>query len=337
MARIHLTELAIRKLPFTDQGQMKLWDTLTPGFGVIIGKRTKTYVTMFGETRQVRTIGRFGEISLARAREEAKRLQLAKPHKNAVTRLPELSTAFLDDCRTRLRPSSVQRYEDVLKKAPDLKLEDVTRSLAKTAHEIKAYKAMFNFAQREDLYDKNPFQHLTAAYGQRHRVLTDDEMKKVWAYEAPPFSSIIKLLILTGQRRNQIWKLRPEWVGNCVLEFPATIMKQGEAHTIPYGLLTAEYLSPPYSFNGWSKSKERMDRETGVTGWRIHDLRRTFATKHAELGTPIHVVEALLAHTSGQISGVTAVYNRYNYMKEMREAVQVYENFLSSLLHTDAV
>lgn len=338
MARLHLTELAIRKLPFTEQGQLKLWDTVTPGFGVVIGKRTKTYVAMFGKDRQVRKIGVFGQISLSDARTEAKRLSLAQPHKNAVTGLLELRMAFLDDCRVRLRPSSVQRYEDVLKRAPDIKLEDTTKSLAKTAHEIKAYKAMFNYAEREELYDKNPFKHLRATYGQRHRVLSDTELKKVWAYHAPPFTSIVKLLILTGQRRNQIWKLQPEWVKDGVIEFPSSIMKQDKAHVIPYGLLTAEYLgNAPFSFNGWSKAKKVMDKETRVSGYRLHDLRRTFATTHARLGTPIHVIEALLAHTSGQISGVTAIYNRYGYMKEMSAACESYEAHLQSLLLTASV
>ena len=183
----------------------------------------------------------------------------------------------------------------MLNKAPNIAIEDATRSLASTAHEIKAYKALFNFALREDLAERNPFQHMSAVYQSRDRVLSDDELKKLWAYENPPFSNIVKLLILTGQRRNQIGHLREQWIGENTITFPPHIMKQGKSHTIPYGEL-ARPLLKPYWFNAWSKAKTRLDTATGVTDWRLHDLRRTFATVHARIGTPIHVVEALLAH-----------------------------------------
>ncbi|MEL7390523.1 MAG: tyrosine-type recombinase/integrase [Pseudomonadota bacterium] len=90
----------------------------------------------------------------------------------------------------------------------------------------------------------------------------------------------------------------------------------------------------PFSFNGWSNAQMRIRKQTGVHDWSLHELRRTFATIHASLGTPIHVIEAQLDHSSGSISGVAAIYNRYNYIEEVREAVTTYEehffNFLKS-------
>src|SRR5690606_5003762 len=220
-----------------------------------------------------------GEISLADARKEAMRIISAKHHRTRPSRLPALVTAFLADCEARLRPSSVQRYRDVLDKAPDKALDDVKKDIASTAHEIKAYKALFNFAIREELYDRNPFQHVTATYGKRSRVLSDEELKKVWNYDDPPFTDMVKLLVLTGQRKNQIWRLNPKWVKDGVITFPPTVMKGKEEHIIPYGDFAAPYLErAPFSFNGWGKSKKRMDKETGVKDWTIHDLRRTFAT-----------------------------------------------------------
>ena len=64
----------------------------------------------------------------------------------------------------------------------------------------------------------------------------------------------------------------------------------------------------------------------------MHDLRRTFATTHAKIGTPIHVTEKLLNHVSGTISGVAAVYNRHSYMEEMKAAVASYDGFLKTTL-----
>jgi integrase len=82
----------------------------------------------------------------------------------------------------------------------------------------------------------------------------------------------------------------------------------------------------------------------GVTGWRLHDLRRTFATRLAEMKVPPHVVERLLNHklgsignkTGGIVSAVAEVYNRAAYMGEMREAIQLWEKYLAALLMKEA-
>ena len=65
-----------------------------------------------------------------------------------------------------------------------------------------------------------------------------------------------------------------------------------------------------------------------IPPWRIHDLRRTAATGMARIGQPIHVVEAVLNHKSGAISGVAAVYNRYSYLEEKRKALNDWSQFL---------
>ena len=86
----------------------------------------------------------------------------------------------------------------------------------------------------------------------------------------------------------------------------------------------------PYS--GWSKNKIALDRICHIEPWTIHDLRRTFATNLAALGTPPHVVEKLLNHASGTISGVAAVHNRFRYMDEMRAAISAWESRLDDIL-----
>ena len=82
--------------------------------------------------------------------------------------------------------------------------------------------------------------------------------------------------------------------------------------------------------SGWGKYKSEMT--DGVNGWTLHDLRRTFATNLAALGIAPHIVERLLNHSSGTISGVAAIYNRFQYMDEMRAAIALWEERLASLL-----
>lgn len=135
----------------------------------------------------------------------------------------------------------------------------------------------------------------------------------------------------TGQRRTEIGSL------------PMTKYKR--EHTLPLGPLAIstigaiprsdDYMFPGREqegpFNGWSKSKARFDINCGVIGWTLHDLRRTFATVHASIGTPPHVIERLLNHVTGTISRVAAISNRWHYMDEMREAVSTYERHLQRL------
>lgn len=85
-------------------------------------------------------------------------------------------------------------------------------------------------------------------------------------------------------------------------------------------------------FSGWSRAHHRLLRETGLTHFTLHDLRRTFATVHAKLGTPIHVTERLLNHLSGTVSGVAAVYNRHSYEREMVLAQATFADFAVRLL-----
>ena len=162
------------------------------------------------------------------------------------------------------------------------------------------------------------------------------------------FNAIILLLILTGQRRTEIGSLRWECLdlGNETLTLPSSVTKNNREHALPLGPLAIsvigaiprvnDYVFPGREhdghFNGWSKCKARFDTNCGVAGWTLHDLRRTFATIHASIGTPPHIIERLLNHVSGQISGVAAIYNRFRYINEMREATLAYERHLQELL-----
>ena len=86
-------------------------------------------------------------------------------------------------------------------------------------------------------------------------------------------------------------------------------------------------------FNGFGASKESLDK-CGVENFVHHDLRRTFATSMARLGVRLEVTEKLLNHVSGSMGGIVGVYQRHEFMDEMREAVSRYEAWLSHILET---
>ena len=75
------------------------------------------------------------------------------------------------------------------------------------------------------------------------------------------------------------------------------------------------------AFSGWSKSKERLDRDSGVKNWRLHDLRRTAATGLQKLGVRLEVTEAVLNHIAGSRAGIVGVYQRHTWSDEKRAAL----------------
>jgi integrase len=86
------------------------------------------------------------------------------------------------------------------------------------------------------------------------------------------------------------------------------------------------------AFSGFSKAKKKLDEATGVSGWRLHDLRRTVSTGMAHLKIRVEVVEKLLNHSTGTLGGVAGVYNRFAYMDEMRDAVERWAEFIDELI-----
>lgn len=329
-----LTDLTIKGMALPESGDVKVWDTTTAGFGIRLSKGAKSFFVMYGPARRLKTLGSYPQKSLAEARKEALRYLVLLPESTAPVKLSDARKAYLEECEGKNRDSTVRSYRMLLNKLPVKNLADIKRTDIDltNSHQVMAWRIFMKWCIERGHISKNPFLGVPVSYGQRERTLTDDELKAIWNYDDQPFSDIIKALILTGLRRQEVLHIKPSQDGFTV---PAGHAKNGRAHTIPNTPLVARYLPVKY-FNGWGKSKARMDKVTGVTGYTLHDIRRTYATNHARIGTPIHVVEALLNHRSGTISGVAAVYIRHNFLKEMTEAALKYEAFVANLVGAEA-
>lgn len=174
----------------------------------------------------------------------------------------------------------------------------------------------------------------------RERVLSDDEIAKLWEETGRPgdFATIIRLLLLTAQRREEVAAMRWSEIDfdRCLWEIPSERTKNGRPHQVPLSDQAASILEAlprrdgrdlafgtgKGGFSGWGQSKARSDRRSGLNEWRIHDLRRTAVTGMAELGIQPHVVEAAVNHVSGHKAGVAGIYNRATYATEKRLALQ---------------
>lgn len=355
-----LTDLSIRKLRPPEKGQRAHFDDVLPNFGIRCGHTgTRSFIVMLGRSRRMRTIGRYPEMSLAEARKAAKKILAdANALDNPSRRLLGLNferakRLYLEDCHTRLRTSTYEAYVRYLRLfAFEKPLTEVTRGdvmgiltpLRRTPEAqnfaFVTIRAFFNWCVRNELCERTPIfgARIPNKSKARERVLDDDEIAALWATtDDYPFGQIARALLLTGQRRTEISRLRWDQITDTIT---FTETKNDETHIIPVGvrmrsLLDALPANETYvfgsNFSGWSKSKRRLDGMLDIAPWTLHDLRRTFATRMAQLGTPIHVTERLLNHKSGTISGVAAIYNRHSYIEEMREAIAAYEDHLVKL------
>jgi integrase len=213
--------------------------------------------------------------------------------------------------------------------------------------------AFYGFAIREGLADENPVAHTNnpaAGRKPRDRVLNADELKAVWnasGEEHGDFGTICKLLILLGCRRSEISGLRRSEVDfeRGVLTIPRERTKNHRALVLPLpplalGLLRAtprrdgdHVFGKSDGFKGWSYAALALYRRVAVTvpPFTLHDLRRSTATHMAELGVAPHVVEACLGH-AGHRSGISGVYNKSSYQREVAQALALWGDYIAALV-----
>jgi integrase len=213
-----------------------------------------------------------------------------------------------------------------------------------------ALSAFFAWAITEGLIENNPVQGTAKANenGSRERVLTPDELRQLWhSLGDDRFSDIVRLLLLTGQRRNEIGKLAWSEIDlkRSLIVLAPERTKNSRRHEVPLSRQalavierqprrnSSKFLfSAKQGFNDWGTLKVRLDQRLRIAPWRLHDLRRTCATGMAELGVQPNHVEAVLNHISGHKAGVAGIYNRAKYADEMRDALQRWADHVEALI-----
>ena len=224
------------------------------------------------------------------------------------------------------------------------------------ANRILAYtKRFFSWCKERDILDQSPVEaiKLPSKENDRDRVLNLGEIKSFWIScdkMGYPWGPVFQLLLLTGARLKEV--SQASWseisISDRILDLPGSRTKNERAHQIQLSVQTLKILlSLPkvegqdflFSTNGktpvsgFSKVKKRLDMLCGVTNWRFHDLRRSFATHSSEkLSVSPVIVDKILNHRTGQVRGVTAVYQRGEYLAERREALQKWGDYIERLV-----
>jgi len=206
---------------------------------------------------------------------------------------------------------------------------------------LKSIKTFLRWCVGRAVLEQSPAEGvpLPAKQIARDRVLNDEELAQVILAARQiggPYGGIVELLALTGQRREEVAQLCWEELDldQRVWTIPKSRSKNAKAHTVHLSNQSLAILESVarrgllvFSLHGtkpyqqFAKGKRLLDHVSGVSGWRIHDLRRTCVSGMARLGVAPHVADKILNHQSGTISGVAAVYQRHDFRTERMHAL----------------
>ena len=360
-------------------------DAALPGLYLIVqatGSKSWAYrFRLHGKTRKL-TLGRHLKIDLAGARKLAKAAELEirqgkdpaaqakavpesfgdyadkyfnSPERRGKAGDAELRRALQFDCGDWQGLPLAKISRGAIKAKLDAALARSKAGSASTARKLyAALKGIFQLGVDHEDLDENPVKKLTcpASNNERDRVLDDAELVRIWEAAEKigyPYGTIIRLLILTGARRDEIAHARAEWLDleRGTLTVPRASMKtRAGPHVIYLTPLMRDVLAGcPSSgllfttnghvpFSGWSRAKRQLDEKSRVTGWRQHDLRRTAATNWQKLKIAYEVRQMMSAHA---VAGVAGVYERYDWPAECRAGFEAWSRYIHSLVAPNVV
>ena len=387
--RVKLTQASLanlrKKAADLDKNDITFWDADVRGFGLRIrkgGNASWIYQYQRGLSQGKIRIGDASAVTAEAAREQAKKkrseLELGGDPgaEKALARAKDKETfadiveLYLNAKQTTWRPASLRegrRYLTAtfrsLHRIPVYRIEKkhianiVTRIAA--THPGAAGAALLhvntclNWAVGQGLIDTNPAEGIPAVkHGERDRVLSDDELRRVWlaCSDDSDAARIVRLLILTGQRRDEVSGMTEEELdrNSGTWTLPKERAKNKRAHTLALPDEAWKIIGPPRRpgplfgrgggrYTGWQGFKKTLDKRCNVVSWVIHDIRRTVATRMAdEIEIDPHIVEALLNHVSGHKSSrVAKIYNKAKYAKPMRAALVRWARYVTLVIDPD--
>jgi integrase len=223
-----------------------------------------------------------------------------------------------------------------------------------TANRTRAsLSALYSWAMKEGLVTANPIA-LTNKHGEqaRERVLSDNELVIIWnACLDDDYGRIIRLLMLTAQRLSEISDLRQSEVKpeKGLIELPGSRTKNKRPHQIPMSETVVAILAAQPKTEGrdlmfgpfscFTAAKAKLDARIAEANggkplphWTTHDLRRTAATRMADLGVLPHMIEAVLNHVSGHKGGIAGIYNRATYAAEKAQALALWAEHIAAIV-----
>jgi integrase len=290
---------------------------------------------------------------------------------NSSRTLRSVATEYLEMKQPKLRPASFRVTRlyltgDYFKPLHAFAISDITRAdIAPRLNAItrdsgsvtcsrarSALSTLYTWAMKQGYAENNPVigTEDPGPATARERVLSESELAAIWrACDDTDFGKIVRLLILTGCRREEIGGLRwSEINDDATISLPAERVKNRHAHTLPITPLAQEIIDSikqkridrdhlfggrsVSGFTDWNRQKSELDARLKMADWRLHDLRRSLATWMAEHDVEPHTIEAVLNHQSGHKAGVAGIYNRAKYARQIHAALATWDDHLRSLI-----
>ena len=217
---------------------------------------------------------------------------------------------------------------------------------------LKVIKTFLNWCVGRAVIDASPAEGvpLPGKEVARDRVLTNNELASVIRAARQiggAYGGIVEMLALTGQRREEVAQMVGDEIdfNSRTWTLPGSRTKNGKPHIVHLSEACIKLIkrasrlgsyvfsiSGVKPFQNFTNAKRALDELSGVTGWRLHDLRRTCVSGMARLGVPPHVADKILNHQSGTISGVAAVYQRHHFLAERKLALERWGQYIETLV-----
>jgi integrase len=358
----NFTELTVKALPIG-----KHFDASTPAFGLRVGKHRKTWIVQRGTDRRIIRVGHYPAMTLSEARTKGKQLLAATQLNHERVTLQQAYDLFCKVYLPSKKPRTQYDYKRVLTRhyLPTLAVKRldaitshmttaITDGLVHTPAELiqatSVGKTFFKWCIRRHYLTVSPLQSAELPRPKkRKRVLTDDELKEIWraaTFFSGSYGMLVKLIILTGLRRQECASIQLTWVNRDSITLPAEVVKNSHEFTFPIGSLAIQLLTnrmsnqpillPSYPggklpFSTFSVTKKEFDKLHNVKGYTLHDLRRTFRTNLSRLRIPRDICERLINHRSAR-SDLDEIYDQYDQWDEQVEAVHKHNDWLGSIV-----
>lgn len=388
-----LTHTYINNIDPPDK-RIEIYDELIDNLAVrVTPTGYKTFIYRYGSKGKRYTIGKFPNIGLAKARDIAKDLaadiakgkdpqeeKKAKRKKKDLPTFGELVEEFKKLHLPTLRESTRKEYERIIDNEllPDLKTipaKEVEKGRIRELLDKKALKdesptmanrirarlsRIYSFGIGRGWVESNPVQGIpTYKNGntKRDRFYSKKEIKELWKFfemRKEPTQSVLKMLLITGQRKTETTRMKWSDLNDGIWTIPAELAKNKEPHEVPLSEMALEIIDKMHEKNGDSdyvfKSPQKENEpiswltrarvfiqdNSKVPDFRPHDLRRTVATYMAKLKVDRTVLGKILNHKG--LAGdtqVTAIYDRHSYTDEKRQALDQWSNYLKEIIYKD--
>ena len=174
----------------------------------------------------------------------------------------------------------------------------------------------------------------------RDRILSDDELRSLWS-EQGAYADILRLAVLTAQRREKVASIKWDDIDGSVWTIPAEAREKGNAGELDLPPMALEIINRQPRLNGFVfagrdgghfkawKQRDRIERN----GWTVHDLRRTARSLISRAGVRPDIAERVLGHA---IKGVEGVYDRHSYREEKAHALKALAGLIENILRPEA-